>query len=313
MVNDYIFAELIKRGYSTEGSKKVWDVSDSKLWYLTPEQAQAYLTFQGVANYGSKLGSKEEILIRNSLKAIIDLVGIEPINLVDLGCGDGKKAVVFLEFLKDKAKVRYYPIDISGYMVEKAIDRISKLNAGEVIESQWNISDFENLENVTALLNRGGYKKNLFLLLGNTLGNFDMHDILYKIRNVMGDEDFLIIGNGLNNNKMEQGVLKFCKETKEYGMWFNHIPKMLGFNEDEFKFDVRFKNSRLEAFHVVLKDRKIVHRDKEINFKKGDEIVEGISYHLKKDDFISLMKLYFNTARIYTVEDDSYALALCQK
>jgi hypothetical protein len=31
-------------------------------------------------------------------------------------------------------------------MVNKAINRVSSLNVEEVIESKWNISDFENLE-----------------------------------------------------------------------------------------------------------------------------------------------------------------------
>jgi len=39
-INDLIFKELIKRGYELEGKTRVWDVADSKLWYLTPEQAQ---------------------------------------------------------------------------------------------------------------------------------------------------------------------------------------------------------------------------------------------------------------------------------
>ena len=39
-INDLIFKELIKRGYSLEGKTRIWNIADSKLWYLTPEQAQ---------------------------------------------------------------------------------------------------------------------------------------------------------------------------------------------------------------------------------------------------------------------------------
>ena len=38
-----IFKELVLRGFSLEGNTRVWNVADSKLWYLNPEQAQAYL------------------------------------------------------------------------------------------------------------------------------------------------------------------------------------------------------------------------------------------------------------------------------
>ena len=50
----------------------------------------------------------------------------KPVNIIDLGCGDGKKAVIFISHLKGKVKLRYCPIDISGYMVEKAIERIKE-------------------------------------------------------------------------------------------------------------------------------------------------------------------------------------------
>ena len=45
-IHDLIFKELLKRGYKLEGKTKVWDVADSKLWYLTPEQAQGFLDLE---------------------------------------------------------------------------------------------------------------------------------------------------------------------------------------------------------------------------------------------------------------------------
>ena len=312
-VNDVIFNELIKRGFSVKGDKKVWDVADSKLWYITPRQAQAYLDFQNVTEYASHLGSKETALIRESLPSIMNFLGDGPINIVDLGCGDGKKAVVIIGEMKSKMPLRYYPIDISGYMVEKAIDKISKLKIDEIIESQWNISDFENLENITPLLIKGKYKKNLFMLLGNTLGNFEVHEILFKLRTVMGNDDFLIIGNGLNNDKVSEGVLKFCKQTPQWKSFYDHIPLQLGFSLDEITFDVRFVHSRLESYYTVTRDKTINHLNKLITFRKGDEIIAGVCYHFKKNDFKTLMNLYFNTAEVYTTKDDSYALAVCKK
>ncbi len=312
-INDVIFKELVKRGFSIKGDKKIWDVSDSKLWYITPKQAQGYLDFQGVTEYASHLGSKETALMRESLPSITNFLGKEPINIVDLGCGDGKKALVIIQELKNKMPLRYYPIDISGYMVEKAIDKISKLEIDEIVESQYNISDFENLENITPLLVKGKYKKNVFLLLGNTLGNFEFHEMLFKLRNVMGNDDFLIIGNGLNNDKISEGVLKFCKNTPQWKSWHDNVPLQLGFSLDEIIFDVRFAHSRLESYYTVTRDKTVNHLNKLINFKKGDEIIVGVCWHFKKNEFKTLMNLYFNTAEIYTAKDDSYALAVCKK
>ena len=59
------------------------------------------------------------------------------------------------------------------------------------------------LENVSQLLRMEIYN-NLFLLLGNTLGNFEINDLLYSIRSSMKDGDFLLVGNGLDNRHYSQ-------------------------------------------------------------------------------------------------------------
>ena len=127
--NGLIFRELIKRGYSLEGKTRVWNIADSKLWYLTPEQAQAFLDLEeNSPDYKRDLVQKEIDLIKENIDNIVKKIGIKkPINVIDLGCGDGKKAVIFISFLKDKLKVRYCPIDISNYMIERAIENIKNL------------------------------------------------------------------------------------------------------------------------------------------------------------------------------------------
>src|SRR3989344_8887774 len=196
-INDLIFKELIKRGYSLEGNTRVWNIADSKLWYLTPEQAQGFLDLEQGKLYQKEVIQKEIDLVTLNMTDIMKEVGVKnPLNIIDLGCGDGKKAVLFIGNMKDKVQIRYCPIDISGYMVSKAIEQIKKLNVREIVEFQWNISDFENLENISTLLRNKEYPKNLVLLLGNTLGNFEINELLYSIKNSMKSGDYLLIGNG---------------------------------------------------------------------------------------------------------------------
>ena len=159
-INDLIFKELIKRGYSLEGNTRVWNIADSKLWYLTPNQSQAYLDLDHDKEYKKGTGqSQGEQLIKDNIFEILEEIGDEPINIVDLGCGDGEKAAVIVKEIrkiKPNLKLRYCPIDISGYMVEKAIETFSKLDVEQIIDFQYNISDFENLENITPLLKKNG-------------------------------------------------------------------------------------------------------------------------------------------------------------
>ena len=313
-INDLIFREVIKRGYSLEGKTRVWNIADSKLWYLTSEQAQSYLDLLDSEDYKTEFGPKEMILIKKELNEILSRVGPNSLNLIDLGCGDGRKAVVFLdEILKRKIAVRYCPIDISGYMVQKAIEKMSHLNVHEIITSQWNISDFENLYNIVPLLNQGVFKKNLFLLLGNTLGNFEINELLYSVRNAMKSGDFLLIGNGLDNAKVEEDVVKFCKENKLNNEFLIKIPLQIGLSREDIRLDVRFVNSRVEFYYILEDDKTVEFQGRKISFFKGDQIIVAVAYHYKKEEFMSFLKMYFGDVELFVSKDGSYTLALCKK
>ena len=64
-INDLIFKELLKRGYRLEGKTRVWNVADSKLWYITPKQAQGFLDLEKNKNYKRDIIDKEVSLIES--------------------------------------------------------------------------------------------------------------------------------------------------------------------------------------------------------------------------------------------------------
>ena len=119
-INDLIFKELLKRGYKLEGETRVWDVADSKLWYLTPKQAQGFLDLSKTEGYKKTIIEKEVSLIKRRMKDFIHTLPKTSCNIIDLGCGDGQKASLFIHELAKHMKIRYCPIDISSYMVSKA-------------------------------------------------------------------------------------------------------------------------------------------------------------------------------------------------
>ena len=231
--------------------------------------------------------------------------------LLDLGCGDGKKAEIFVKHLKGNIKLRYCPVDISGYMVNKAMQRLKKLGAGEVVNFQWNISDFENIENIAGLLRREDYKKNLFLLLGNTLGNFEINELLYEIRSAMKEGDFLFIGNGLDTKK-KGNIMKSYLNT-DVDNFLKHIPAQLGLDKKDVEFGVRFQNSRIEVYYTIIEDKEIAFQDKKVQFNKGDQIIAAVSYKYDKHDFTAYLRMYFDFVKLISSKDDSYAVALCKK
>jgi uncharacterized SAM-dependent methyltransferase len=310
-INDLIFRELIKRGYSLEGKTRVWNIADSKLWYLTPEQAQAFLDLEQSQDYQKDVIQKEIDLIEQNIGQIIKKVDKKPVNIIDVGCGDGKKAVIFIGHLKGKIKMRYCPIDISDYMIDKALERIKKINAGEVVESQWNVSDFENLENISHLLKKGQFKNNFLLLLGNTLGNFEINELLYEIESSMSEGDILLVGNGLDVRESNE-ILKAYSNPYLDSLLVKMLTQ-IGLSKDDVEYGARFRNSRVEMYYAIKKDVKLTFLDKSLYFSKGDQIVVALSYKYNKDDFKKYMKMYFDDVKVYTSPDESYALALCKK
>ncbi len=310
-INDHIFKELLKRGYSLEGNTRVWNLADSKLWYLTPGQAQAFLDLEDEVKYKKEVTQKEIDLIVENINLVIETVGKGPINIIDIGCGDGRKASIFIDGLKGKVKLRYCPIDISDYMVKNALKRIRDMDVGEVVEFQWNISDFDNLENVASLLKQGEYRRNIFLLLGNTLGNFEINEMLYQIRTAMNEGDLLIIGNGLDNRHPEEIVDSYNSET--FNKFSIGAIKQLGLEEKDVTFGVRFRNSRIESYYTLVREKSLSFLGRTVNFSKGDQIIVIISYKYDKDNFISFLKMYFGLVNTFFSKDGSYSLAFCQK
>ncbi|MEK6890222.1 MAG: L-histidine N(alpha)-methyltransferase [Nanoarchaeota archaeon] len=309
-VNDLVFKELIKRGYSLEGNTRVWNISESKLLYITPEQAKTYLDMTKSVEYQKSVVDKEVGIINENMKEIEKAVGTKPFNLIDLGCGDGKKAVIFLEHFK-KNKIRYCAVDISDFMVKKAFERLDEMNLNEMVEFQWNISDFDNIENISGLLRSGVYKNHVILLLGNTVGNFEFNELLYGVRSAMKAGDLLIIGNGLDNKDVDK-IIKTYSNEPSFNFFFGLVSQ-LGLKKEDLDYSVRFRNSRMESYFTLKKDIKISFLDKTIYFTKGDQIITGISYKYRKDEFSSFIRLYFHDVKIFTSDDNSYAVALCKK
>ncbi len=310
-INGLIFKELIKRGYSLEGNTRIWNIADSKLWYITPEQSQAFLDLEQSEDYQREVIQKEIDLINGNIKEILEMVGKTSVNIIDLGCGDGKKAILFINNIKGKIKLRYCPIDISSFMVEQAIKNIRKMDVAKVVEFKWNISDFENLENISSLLRDNEYKKNFILLLGNTLGNFEINELLYQTRSGMKEGDFVLIGNGLDNRNSED-VLK-SYDNEEVNKFLINIPINIGLSKEDIRFGARFRNSRVECYYTIVNDSKIQFQNRTVYFNKGDQIIVALSYKYLKDDFLSYLKMYFDDVRMYVSPNKSYALALCRK
>src|SRR5256885_15588970 len=107
-MNEADASQVLRLAISTQGNQSgICYLNDQKFRYLTKEQAEAcnkltYSTFEEVP------------LVHDKLSEI--LMGVKaPITLVDLGCGDGRKAAQFI-FRANQAGYsinRYLAIDVN--------------------------------------------------------------------------------------------------------------------------------------------------------------------------------------------------------
>jgi uncharacterized SAM-dependent methyltransferase len=129
----------------------------------------------------------------------------------------------------------------------------------------------------------------------------------------MKEGDVLLIGNGLNNHKLEDDLVKACRENKGFDKFLGYIPLQLGFEKNDIEYNARFKNSRIEFFYTLKKDRTINFQNKKVHFTKGDQMIVAMTYHYEREDFLGYLTMYFGEVELFTSDDGSYALALCKK
>ena len=278
--NKIILKELIKRGYTEKNGSNMWNIRDSKLWYLNNKQAQAFLDLKSSETYVNGIIIKEVKLIDDNIKEILETIG-DNINIVDIASRDGRKANRILKHLTAKKNIKYYPVDTHKFMTDKAIQKIQNLNVVESSEAII-VESFLKIENIGDNLT---YPKTVFLLLGNNLGNFEINEMLYEARKIMKDEDLLIIGNGIDNENDKESLKAYT--SKQINDFFIEIPKQLGFSEEDLEFGLKYENSRVQIFYTIKNNFTIKEKKDTIEFKKGETftVLQGdIGYKARKAD-----------------------------
>jgi len=311
-INDLIFKELIKRGYSLEGKNKVWNIADSRFWYLTSEQAKAFLNLERKDTKQKLFANKEMELIKSNFSNLIMGLENKKINVIDLGCGDGLKGMSFVKQFKNKSNVRYCPIDINEFMIKETMNNFSKLKNVDILKLKNNIIDFVDFNKISSSIKNNGYKVNYLLLLGGNLENSDAHELLHEIRTAMHEGDVLLIGNKLahpDHNKMVQ----YYNHNKHIDSLLVKTIEQLGINKELVQYEARFRGNRIEMLYIFKEDKTISSGWRKVEFKAGDKIIVTISYKYGKDALMGLLKMYFDDVELFVSKDNVFVLALCKK
>jgi uncharacterized SAM-dependent methyltransferase len=311
-INEVVFKDLIKRGYSVEGNNKVYNIADSKLWYLTPEQAKAFLDLESKDPKQKMFANKEiELLKKKFNELTLGLMG-KNTTLIDLGCGNGEKAFAFAKGFKDKSKIRYCPIDINPFMVSQAMKTFSKSKAVKIAKLKSYVLDFFDFNMIADTLKKDNFKTSLLMLLGGNLENSDVHELLHEVRSSMHEGDYLLIGNKLAHPDSSKMVSYYNQSKYIDNMLFKTV-EQLGISRDEAQYGARFRGNRVEMFYTLKNDKTLQSKNKKIELKKDDKIIVTISYKYSADSLKEVLMMYFDDVELFPSSDGIYALALCKK
>lgn len=126
--------------------------------------------------------------------------GGEPLNVVDLGAGDGRKTRVLLEhFLAARVPLRYVPIDISEGAMRSLVERTRAALPG--LDVQGLVSD--HADGISWLAAQRPARRNLVLFLGSSIGNFrpaEARALLWRLWDACADGDLLLVGFDLKKD-----------------------------------------------------------------------------------------------------------------
>lgn len=164
--------------YDEIGSRLFQKICDLEEYYLTRAEHEIFMDH------------RDEML--DPLKG-------EPINVVDLGAGDGRKTAILLEHLIDGgADVRYVPIDISESAMAGVVgvmrDRFPSLEIDGLVADY-----FDGIRWLASQNDR----RNVVLFLGSNIGNFNRpraRAFLRRLWNALNPEDRLLIGFDLKKD-----------------------------------------------------------------------------------------------------------------
>src|SRR3989344_5822330 len=131
------------------------------------EGADRYTTLAHPKEVGGE--SEIDIFLENERRFAKFLEG-KKLNLLDLGCGDGKKAAFFISHI-DKSATAYSALDISARMLEIAVNNMELAHPNLPHETFQDDFEYGNVAKVTYYLHRRYQSNNLIIFLGNTIGN----------------------------------------------------------------------------------------------------------------------------------------------
>jgi uncharacterized SAM-dependent methyltransferase len=190
------------------------EVVPTKYLYCTPYGSSHWLEICKRRSYTFYRNSLSLLRAKapEIMAKIVDTLETPEIDFISIGSGDGIKDNILLRQLAPKLRdaefAYYYPVDISPDLIVHAIP--TALGRG-VVRSGFRvkaiIADFAQLS-ALQLIYEERPARNVFSVLGNTVGNADEVDLMRSIADAMFDGDMLLLEIDTSEPKEDDPMLR---------------------------------------------------------------------------------------------------------
>ncbi|NQU78280.1 L-histidine N(alpha)-methyltransferase [Candidatus Woesearchaeota archaeon] len=278
-----------------------WYLNDSKLCYLTDEQAKDYLALTGSKEYSAGMHDAETMLISNNIDMIVSGIH-EKAKLFDLGCGDALKTIDILKHARKRGKdLDFYLVDINQIILKTAMTN-SRQAGFNPRGFQSDFCRFEYLVKVTRPAPQ------TVVYLGANYVNKDP-SILANIRRGMQSGDLIYFSAQNGDGDIERILKQY--DNLSMRNWLFHTVKKLGFRPDDVQYFVGFNH---DTSDIEMKFRicDLPEKSRCLGFDVGDELVVATSRKPTLDQFRRTAEEYFSGQVLFS-PDRSYVAFLGQK
>jgi uncharacterized SAM-dependent methyltransferase len=261
------------------------------------------------------LTDTESNLIRESfISSILPTInGMKGLNVIDIGSGNGNKALVLLNLLHQNfSNIEYIGLDYSKELSQIAVSNIS--NKFPCIKIKTYPIDFESSpfhEIVDSIREKNEYP-NMFLFLGQTFGNpVDRLQTLLNVYDSMEVRDALLVGIEYYQPDKIDYILEHYRNEPFYRAIFNPLT-YAGLQREDGVLEILFNEitKDVETYFKLINDVRVqINNSEYIEFKKDDKILLFISHRFAEMELRNMFKqARLHIHDIILNDDNIYAL-----
>ena len=285
-------------------------VLEEKFRYIGQKQAQAWV---------DNCHSQQYMYYKKSLafiKKIKDDIAKEiktDCNIISLGPGDGVKDLEIAMAVKEKVDISYNLVDLSKDLLEIATENAQN----KYLQPEIFISDIvKNLLYISDHVRKRNYANHIFILLGNTFGNYHQAAILGMIRQSMKVGDYFFVGVDLNNDSPKtKGYDSQIYKKHMFAPFYNTSIQMEdGEIEMKGEVDELFPSIfTVKQYFKFVKNVTIEYNNEEVFFGKGEKMLISYSHKYNITSLGDLITAHgFKIVKTYQDETNNYVKLLCQ-